>query len=60
MELLSQLALESVFARSSTIEFPHNKTVFFDEISDGLIFVGNQIEPLVLLNVSLDNFYLSL
>jgi hypothetical protein len=60
MVLLSQFAFESVFAHSGTIELPHNKTVFFYEISDGLIFVRNQMEPFMLVNVPLDNFYLSL
>ena len=60
MVLLSQFALESVLARTGTIEFPHDKTIFFNEIKDGLIFVRNPLEPLVLVNVALDNVYLSI
>ena len=60
MVFLGQSAFQSVFAHSRTIELPHNKAVFFYEISDGLIFVRNQMEPFMLVNVPLDNFYLSL
>jgi len=60
MVLLGQFAFESVFAHSRTIELPHNKTIFFYEISDGLISVHNQMEPFMLVNVPLDYFYLSL
>jgi len=57
MVFLSQSALESVFAQPRTIEHPHNKTIFFNEISDGLNFVLNQMEPLVLVNVAIDKVF---
>jgi hypothetical protein len=60
MVLLGQFAFESVFAHSGTIELPHNKTIFFYEISYGRIFVRNQMEPFMPVNMPLDNFYLSL
>lgn len=55
MVLLSQFALESVFAHSTTIELAHDKAVFLNEIKDGLIFVRNTLEPFMLVNVALDN-----
>ena len=58
--MLSQFALESVFARSRTIELPHDKAVFLNEIKDGLVFVRNPMEPFMLVNVALDNVYLSI
>lgn len=58
--MLSQFALESVFAHSKTIELPHDKAVFLNEIKDSLIFVRNPLEPFVLVNVALDNVYLSI
>jgi hypothetical protein len=60
MVFLSQFALESVFAHSRTIELPHDKAVFLNEIKNGLFLVGNPLEPLVLVNVTLDNVYLSI
>jgi len=60
MVLLSQFAVESVFAHSRTIELPHDKAVFLNEIKNGLIFVRNPLEPFVLVNVALDNVYLSI
>jgi len=60
MVLLSQFALESVFARSRTIELPHDKPVFLNKIGDGLILVRNPMEPFMLVNVALDNVYLSI
>jgi hypothetical protein len=60
MVLLSQFALKSVFARSRTIELPHDKAVFLNEIKDSLIFVRNPMEPFMLVNVTLDYVYLSI
>jgi len=60
MVLLSQFALESVFARSRTIELPHDKPVFLNKIGDSLILVRNPMEPFMLVNVALDNVYLSI
>jgi hypothetical protein len=60
MVLLSQFALESVLARTGTIEFPHDKAVFLNEIKDSLISVRNPKEPFMLVNVALDNVYLSI
>ena len=60
MVLLSQFALESVFARSRTIELPHDKAVFLNEVEDSLILVRNPMEPFMLVNVALDNVYLSI
>ena len=60
MVLLSQFALESVFARSRTIELPHDKAVFLNEIEASLILVRNPMEPFMLVNVALDNIYLSI
>jgi hypothetical protein len=58
MVLLSQFALESVFARSRTIELPHDKAVFFNEIKNGLVFVRDPMEPFMLVDVTLDNVHL--
>jgi hypothetical protein len=60
MVLLSQFALESVFARSRTIELPHDKAVFFNEIKNGLVLVRDPMEPFMLVNVALDDIYLSI
>jgi hypothetical protein len=60
MVLLSQFAVEPVFARSRTIELPHDKAVFLYEIKDSLIFVRNPMEPFMLVNVALYNVYLSI
>jgi len=60
MVFLRQLALESVFAHLRAVEFSHNKSIFLYEIRDGFIFIRNPLEPLVLINVTLDNFYLSI
>ena len=60
MVLLSQFALESVFARSRTIELPHDKAVFLNEIEDSLILVRNAMEPFMLVNVALDNVNLGI
>ena len=60
MVLLSQFALESVFARSRTIELPHDKAVFLNEVEDSLILVLNPMEPFMLVNMALDNIYLSI
>jgi hypothetical protein len=55
MVLLSQFALESVFARARTIELPHDKAVFLDEIRDRFVPVLNTLEPFVFVNMALDN-----
>ena len=60
MVLLSQFAIESIFARTGTVELPHNKSVFLNKIKDGFIFVRYPLEPLVLVNVALDNVNLSI
>jgi len=60
MVLLSQFALESVFARARTIELPHDKAVFFNEIKNGLVLVRDPMEPFMLVNVALDDIYLSI
>jgi hypothetical protein len=56
---LSDFTIKPVFAHSGTVEFPHDKPVFFNKVRDGLVFVGNAVEPLVLVNVTLDDIYLS-
>jgi hypothetical protein len=56
---LSDFTIKPVFARSGTVEFPHDKPVFFNKVRDGPVFVGNAVEPLVLVNVTLDNVHLS-
>jgi len=60
MVLLSQFALESVLARSRTIELPHDKAVFLNEIRNSLVFVRNRMEPFMLVNMTLDNVNLSI
>jgi len=60
MVLLSQFALEPIFACSRTIELPHDKAVFLNKIGDSLILVRNPMEPFMLVNVALDNVYLSI
>ena len=60
MVLLSQFALESVFACARTIELPHDKAVFFNEIKNGLVLVRDPMEPFMLVNVALDDIYLSI
>jgi hypothetical protein len=57
---LSDFTVKPVFAHAGAVEFPHDKTVFFNEIRNGLVFVPNSVEPLVLVNVPLDNIYLSI
>jgi hypothetical protein len=57
---LSQFALEPIFAHSGTIKFPHDKSVFLDEIKNSPIPVSNPMEPLVLVNVALDDVHLSI
>ena len=52
--------VESVLARTGTVELPHNKAVFLNKIKDGFIFVRYPLEPLVLVNVALDNVNLSI
>jgi hypothetical protein len=58
--LLSKFTVESVLARTGTVELPHNKAVFLNKIKDGFIFVRYPLEPLVLVNVALDNVNLSI
>jgi len=58
MVLLSQLALESVFARLRTVELPHDKAIFFNEIKDRLVFIRNTLEPFVVVYMALDNINL--
>jgi hypothetical protein len=60
MVFLRQFALESVFARSRAIELPHDKAVFFNEIINGLVLVLDPMEPFMLVNVALDDIYLSI
>jgi hypothetical protein len=57
---LSDLTVKPVFAHAGAVEFPHDETVFFNEIRNGLVLVRNSVEPLVLVNVTLDNIYLSI
>jgi hypothetical protein len=56
---LSDFTVKPVFAHAGAVEFPHDKPVFFNEIRNGLVSVGNAVEPLVLVNVTLDNVHLS-
>ncbi len=56
---LSDFTIKPVFAHSGTVEFPHDKPVFFNKVRDGLVFVGNAVEPLVLVNVAFDDVHLS-
>jgi hypothetical protein len=42
-----------------TVKFPHDKAVFLDEIENGPVFVRDPVEPLVLVNVTLDDVHLS-
>jgi hypothetical protein len=58
--LLSKFTVESVLARTGTVELPHNKAVFLNKIKDGFIFIRYPLEPLVLVNVALDNVNLSI
>ena len=58
--LLSQFTVKPVFARTGTVEFPHDKSVFLYEIKNGPVLVRNSLEPLVLVNVAFDNVQLSI
>jgi hypothetical protein len=57
---LSDFTVKPVFAHAGAVEFPHDKSVFFNEIKNGLVFVRNSVEPLVLVNVTLDDVNLSI
>jgi hypothetical protein len=56
---LSDFTVKPVIAHPGTVELSHDKPVFFNEIENGFVFVGNSLEPFVLVNVTLDNIYLS-
>lgn len=56
---LGVFTVKPIIAHTGTIEFPHNKSVFFNEIKDRPVSVGNAVEPLVLVNVTLDDVHLS-
>jgi hypothetical protein len=60
MVWLSQFALESIFAHPGTIKFSHDKSVYLNEIKNSPIPVSNSMEPLVLINVALDDVDLSI
>jgi hypothetical protein len=52
---LGKLAVESIPADAGAVKLPHDETVFLDEIVDGLLPVLYLIEPLVLINVPVDD-----
>ena len=59
MIILGQFALEAVLAGAGAVKLPHDKSVFLDEIRNGSVPVLNSVEPLVLVDVALDNVDLS-
>ena len=56
---LGEFTVKPIIAHTGTVEFPHNESVFFNEIENGPVPVGNAVEPLVLVHVTLDNVHLS-
>lgn len=56
---LSDFTVKPVFAHAGTIELPHDKPILFNEIKNGPVSVRNAKEPLVLVNVALNNVHLS-
>lgn len=60
IKLTSDLTIESFLADSGTIEFPHYKSIFFNEISDSLFSIFNLMKPFVLIDMTLYDVNLGL
>jgi hypothetical protein len=57
---LSDLTIKPIAAHARAVKLPHDKPVFLYEIENGLVFVRDSLEPLVLVNVTLDDVHLSI
>jgi hypothetical protein len=55
---LGKLAFKPVDANTGAVKLAHNEAVSFNEIAHGFLFVLDSFEPLMLIHVTLDNFFL--
>jgi hypothetical protein len=60
VELLREFAIKSVFANPRAVELAHNESILFNKIANGLVSAFDLLEPLMLVNVAFNNFFLSL
>jgi hypothetical protein len=58
--LLRKFAIKSVLADPRAVEFPHDESVFFNKIANSLVPALDLLEPLMLVNMPLDDFSLGI
>jgi hypothetical protein len=58
--LLREFAIKSVFADPGAVELPHNESILFNKIANGLVSALDFLEPLMLVNVPLNDFFLGI
>jgi hypothetical protein len=60
VELLREFAIKSFLAYPGAVEFPHNESIFFNKIANGLFSALDLLEPLMLINMPLNDFFLGI